>query len=122
GFESVPIPGGAARVIAGEFAKGERRRVVPLRRKRDEGRGRTERESEVHNAQAAGVESFDELEKDFRHSDSLNDERKDAGLLDPNRRDPHKPGESPALRQKERPADGIDFGELWRSFRFDGEG
>ena len=38
-----------------------------MRGKRDQRRGGTQRESEVHDAQAAGVESFDELEKDFRH-------------------------------------------------------
>src|SRR5260370_38861079 len=73
-FEGVPIPGGAALVVAGEFAEGERRRVDPLGREREERRGGTETESEIHDAQAARVESFDQLEKDVSHGDPFEDE------------------------------------------------
>src|SRR5271169_1997981 len=68
GLEGVPIPEGAAGIVAGEFAEGEGRSVVPLGGEREEGRGGTQWEGEIDDAQAAGVESFDELEKDFRHS------------------------------------------------------
>src|SRR6266446_7512252 len=57
GFEGVPIPEGAARIVAGEFAEGEGRSVVPLCGEWEEGRGGTERQSEIDDAQAAGVES-----------------------------------------------------------------
>ncbi len=69
GFEGVPIPEGAAAVVAGEFAKGEGRRVVPLRREREQGRGGTQRQSEIDDTQAAGVEFFDQAKKDFRQND-----------------------------------------------------
>ncbi len=69
GFEGVPIPEGTAVVVAGEFAEREGRRVVPLRREREQGRGGAQRQSEIHDTQAASVEFFDQPEKDFRHDD-----------------------------------------------------
>jgi hypothetical protein len=69
GFEGVPIPEGAAVIVAREFAEGKGRSVVPLRREREQRRGRTQRKGEIHDAQAAGVEFFYQAEKDFRHED-----------------------------------------------------
>jgi hypothetical protein len=85
GFESVPIPEGAAVVVMGEFAESEGWSVVPLFWEREQRCGGAQGQGEVHDAQAAGVESFDELEKDFRHDDLR--KKKDAELPDTNRRD-----------------------------------
>src|SRR5437660_5151009 len=71
GFEGVPIPGGAACVVAGQFAESEGWRVVPLGRKRDQRRGVAERQGEVHNPQADGIEFFDQAQKSFRHDGPL---------------------------------------------------
>src|SRR5258708_4216722 len=44
GFEGVPIPEGTAAVVAGEFAEGKGRSVVPLWREREQGRWRGARQ------------------------------------------------------------------------------
>jgi hypothetical protein len=76
GFERVPIPEGAAVVVVGEFTESEGRSIVPLFWEREQGRSGAQGQSEIHHAQAAGVESFDELEKDFRHDGLLIKETK----------------------------------------------
>src|ERR1051326_1431137 len=67
GLKAVPVPSRAAIVIMRKLPDLKRRRVVPLRRQRQQRRLRTQRLGKVDDAQGAAVELGYKFNKDIGH-------------------------------------------------------
>ena len=62
GLEPIPVPGGAALIVARQLPDFECGRVVPLRRQRQQRRLRTQGLGQIHDPQPASGKFFEQCE------------------------------------------------------------